>query len=155
MPLPDFDADDFLPPGIHASTLKEVETRFGIETEVRQQRFALLQAVVTAARPYPTIKRILVWGSFVTSKPEPQDLDYSLIVSVDHLRSQIAPEDARFFVPSQARIFYGVDRGYLVIKDYPLEEYIERLAFMGRTRSLRDCGIVEISVRGEFLGDNP
>ncbi len=101
------------------------------------------------AKAYPTIKRILVWGSFATAKPEPNDLDYSIIVSVEHPRASIAAEHRRFFVPFDARQFYGVDKGYLVIKDYPLDEYVERLDFLCHNRDRNPCGIIEINVWGE------
>src|SRR5438128_11741194 len=84
MPLPDFAADGVLPPGIHAASLPEVGDRYGQGALVRQQEFELLRRVVEAALDYPTIKRILLWGSVVTDRSDPQDLDYSLYWSVNH-----------------------------------------------------------------------
>jgi len=70
-------------------------------------------------------------------------------VSTAHGEAHIAEEHHRFFVPFDAQLHYGVDRGYLVIPDYPLETYIELVDFLCHTRVLRPCGIVEISLRGE------
>jgi hypothetical protein len=153
MPLPDFDHEGYLPPGLHAAPLAEVLTRLGVDSAARQRQAELLRQVVEAAIVYPTIKRVLVWGSFVTTKPEPGDLDYSIVVSVMHKPVQIAAEHRRFFVPFDAHMHYGVDRGYLVIFDYPLETYVEQVDFLCQTRSLRPCGIVEISLRGEVIGE--
>jgi hypothetical protein len=155
MPLPDLEPNGHLPPGIHAASLAEVRGRFGVGSAARQRQVQLLEEVVAAAREYATIKRVLVWGSFVTAKPEPGDLDYSVVVSVDHHRTRIAPAHRRFFVPVDARRYYGVDRNYLVIKDYPLDAYPDRLEFLCHTRQQSDCGIVEISIRGEFQEDRP
>jgi hypothetical protein len=152
MALPDFRADGMLPPGIHAATLKEVQVRFGSGSEPRQRKADQLATVVEAALSYGTIKRVLVWGSFVSAKVEPNDLDYSLVVSVDHHRRDVAEAHRRFLVPFEARQFYGVDTGYLVICDYPLDLYVERLDFLCQRKRV-SCGIVEISLRGEVKGE--
>jgi predicted nucleotidyltransferase len=149
MPLPDLDADGLLPPGIHAAAFTKIQARFGVGSPTRKRQAELLRQIVEAAKAYPTIKRVLVWGSFASSKPEPNDLDYSVVVSVDHDETQVLSEHNRFFVPFDARLFYGADRNYLVVKDYPLEEYVERLDFLCRTRRGKPRGILEINLRGE------
>jgi hypothetical protein len=151
MSLPDFNQDGYLPPGIYAASLAEVVERFGTASQARNRQAELLRQVVEAAKNYPIIKRVLLWGSFVTTRLEPADVDYSIVVSIDHWRTILHPEHRRFFQPFEARLFYGVDRGTLVIPDYPLEPYIERLDFLTHTRELSECGIVEISIRGEFI----
>lgn len=83
MALPELNADGYLPPGIHTASLEEVLARFGEGSPTRQRHGELLRAVVRAALEYETIKRILVWGSFVTAKPDPNDLDYTAVVSVN------------------------------------------------------------------------
>lgn len=149
MPLPDLDNDGLLPPGIHAATFAEVAGRFGAGSPARERQRELLRQIVEAAKAYPTIKCVLVWGSFVSNKPEPNDLDYSVVVSVGHPRTIITPEHRRFFVPAEARQFYGVDKSYLVVRDYPLDEYIERLDFITHNRDNHAHGVLEIHVRGE------
>lgn len=155
MPLPEFGKEGYLPEGIHAATLAEVGERFGSGSEGRERQAELLRLVVEAAKAYPTIKRILVWGSFVTSKPEPNDLDYSVIVSNRHGETNILNEHRRFFLQFDARMHYGVDPGYLIIADYPLMRYVESLDFLCRTRLLHPRGIVEIGIRGEEGATSP
>lgn len=152
MALPEFDGDGFLPRGIHAATLSEVVTRFGNGSPSREEQAELLRQAVEAAKEYPTIKRILVWGSFVTAKPEPNDLDYSIVVSIEHHERLVPQPHRRFLVPLDARIYYGVDRGYLEVYDYPLERYLRQVNFFCHSRDLYECGIVEISLRGELAG---
>jgi hypothetical protein len=149
MEIPEFQADGNLPPGIHAASLADVEARFG-GTPVRERQLGLMREVVTAAAPYKSIKRVLVWGSFVTSKPEPRDLDYSVVVSSEHFRTSVAPEHRRFLAPIDARIYYGVDRNRLVITDFPVELYSEPVYFVCETREGTQRGIIEISLRGEY-----
>ncbi len=141
-----------MPPGIHAATLAETLTRFGTGSAARQQQGQLLALVVQAALAYETIKRVLVWGSFVTDKPEPRDLDYSLVVSVEHRRTQITDLDRRFFVPHLARAHYGVDRSFLLLMDYPPVGYAEQIDFITTARDGTHPGIIEITLRGEVGG---
>ncbi len=153
MPLPEFDAEGYLPAGIHATTLAQALARFGVGSAVRQRQAELLRQVVEAAKNYPTIKRILVWGSFVTAKPEPNDLDYSAVVGVNYQSDEIAVAHRRFFTPFNARLYYGVDRSYLILYDYPLIRYTRHIDFICNSREKKDCGIVEISIWGENLGE--
>ena len=81
MPLPELTPNGTLPPGLHAATLAEIVERYGAGSEARERCAQLLTRIVEAAKAYPTIKRVLVWGSFVTSKAEPNDLDYSIVVA--------------------------------------------------------------------------
>ena len=147
--LPELDPEGNLPPGIHAASLAEVEQRFGTGSDTRVGLGRLLRDVVDAAKAYATIKRVLVWGSFVSAKAEPRDLDYSLVVSVTHRDASIAAEHRWFLVALDARAYNGVDRAFLEIPDYPLDRYPERLDFICRSRSRVPRGIVEISLRGE------
>ena len=151
MPIPELMRNGTLPPGLHAATLSEIVERYGAGSEAWERQARLLQLIVEAALYYRTIKRILVWGSFVTSKLEPNDLDYSIVVGRAYTLERIAEPHRRFLVPIEARQFYGVDKNYLTIHDYPLDKYIELIDFLGmiRGKSAERCGILEISLRGE------
>ena len=153
MALPNFNEYGQLPAGLHEASLGEVLSRFGQDSETRKGQADLLQQIVEAAVSYSTMKRVLVWGSFVTTKPEPNDLDYSVVVSNNHFWSNVTDAHRRFFFPFDARIHYGVDPGYLVVPDFPLARYVELVDFMGWTRDNLPCGIVEISLHGETTSE--
>ncbi len=112
MTLPELNAGGWLDEGIYLANLDEVLDRFGTGSPAREQQGNLLRLIVESARRYPTIKRVLIWGSFVSAKPEPGDLDYSIVVDIRHRLASIDPVDRRFFVPHQAHLRYGVDRGF-------------------------------------------
>ena len=145
MNLPALNAEGYLTPGIYLASLDEVLERFGTGTSTRERGGNLLRLIVESARKYPTIKRILIWGSFVSAKQEPADLDYSIVVDPMHLLTTIEPEDKRFFVPFDARIHYGVDVGYLVLFEFPPETYAEFILFFCQDRDGRQHGILEVS----------
>lgn len=146
--IPAFVPEGLLPPGLHAASLREIEARFGGSAR-RDEQLRLLREVVGAALFYASIKRVLLWGSFVSSKEEPGDLDYSFVVGVEHKQVALRSEDEPFLLPRLARLLYGVDPNHLVIADYDLERYTERVDFILTGRDRKHHGIVEINLRGE------
>lgn len=149
MRLPELNADGYLESGIYLSSLDEVLERFGTGTPARERQGNLLLLIVESARKYSTIKRVLLWGSFVSAKPEPGDLDYSIVVDPRHRSVAIESDDRRFFAPFDANIRYGVDRGYLELYEHPPELYAEVILFFCHSRRRRPRGIVEVSCHGK------
>ena len=146
MNLPELNTDGYLAPGIYLASLDEVLQRFGTGTPARERRGNLLLLIVESARKYPTIKRVLVWGSFVSTKPEPRDLDYSIVVDPRHHLATIEPADKPFFIPFDARIHYGADARYLVLFEYPPEQFADDVPlFLCEDRNGRKHGILEVS----------
>lgn len=148
MDLPELNADGYLDVGIYLASLDEVLERFGTGTPARERQGNLLRLIVESGRKYPTIKRVLLWGSFVSAKPEPGDLDYSVVVDPRHRLVTVEPEDKRFFVPPDARIHYGADPSYLVLYEYPPEQLADFMFFLCHDRRRRPRGIVEVSCHG-------
>lgn len=79
MPLPDFDAQGDLPEGLYEASLEEVLFRFGTGSEARQHASALLQRIHAQVAATGKLERFVVFGSYVTSKPEPRDVDLVLV----------------------------------------------------------------------------
>jgi hypothetical protein len=77
--IPPFNDDGYLPPGIHSATLEEITARFGQESELRQVQMESLLWLVDLARR-AGVRRIVVNGSFVTDKLEPNDVDCVLLI---------------------------------------------------------------------------
>ncbi|MDZ4685864.1 MAG: hypothetical protein SH850_12415 [Planctomycetaceae bacterium] len=77
--IPPFNDDGYLPPGIHPATLDEIVARFGQESDLRRVQMESLRWLVELARR-AGILRIVVNGSFVTDKLEPNDVDCVLLV---------------------------------------------------------------------------
>src|SRR5215204_4715142 len=76
--IPDLVERGYLPPGVHPATLTEVIEPFGSGSEVRgaeAQSLMWLAALVSAAG----ISRLLVNGSFVTDRREPNHVDCVLL----------------------------------------------------------------------------
>jgi hypothetical protein len=77
--IPDCNDDGYLPAGIHPATLDEIAARFGRESELRQAQMESLRWLVDLARR-AGVQRIIVNGSFVTDKLEPNDVDCVLLI---------------------------------------------------------------------------
>src|SRR5438445_2918222 len=87
--IPHCNDDGYLPPGIHQATLEEIASRFGQESELRQAQMESLRWLVDLARRSGA-QRIVVNGSFVTDKLEPNDLDCVLLIGPDFPRDAAA-----------------------------------------------------------------
>jgi len=72
--IPAFRDDGYLPEGLHLSTEAEVTFRFGTSTHQRQRLALRLRRWIALSRLVHA-KRLFVDGSFVTAKPEPNDVD--------------------------------------------------------------------------------
>jgi hypothetical protein len=77
--IPPCNDDGYLPPGIHGATLEEIAARFGQESEIRQAQMDSLRWLVDLARR-AGVQQIVVNGSFVTDKLEPNDVDCVLLI---------------------------------------------------------------------------
>jgi predicted nucleotidyltransferase len=80
--IPDCDDHGYLPPGIHPATLDQIAARFGRESELRQAQMESLRWLVDLAR-CSGVRRIVLNGSFVTDKIEPNDVDCVLLIGPD------------------------------------------------------------------------
>ena len=77
--IPDCNDDGYLPAGIHPANLDEIAARFGRESELRQAQMESVRWLVDLARR-AGVQRIIVNGSFVTDKLEPNDVDCVLLI---------------------------------------------------------------------------
>ena len=79
MKLPPVDSDGNLPVGIHSAALHEVCEAFGYQNRTRELMFTRLERIAKIIRQTGHLARMIVYGSFVTSKPEPNDIDIFLV----------------------------------------------------------------------------
>src|SRR4051812_5633922 len=80
--IPSFRADGYLPEGLHRASEAEALFRFGTSTRRRRRLALRLRRWLELARKVGA-SRLLLDGSFVTAKAEPQDIDAVLLLAVD------------------------------------------------------------------------
>ncbi len=80
MPLPPFNPSGDLPPGVHRATLREVMAHLGQGSRIRAAVATRLERIDRLARSTGHLARLVVFGSFVTHKSEPNDVDVFLLM---------------------------------------------------------------------------
>jgi hypothetical protein len=70
--LPDLTVDGDLPPGVHTATWPDFISRFGGSSPRRLWLAGRLRTVLELAATGGRLRRIFVWGSFLTAKPAPE-----------------------------------------------------------------------------------
>ena len=92
MPLPAFDSRGDLPEGVYKAALDEVVTRFGHGTSQPHLVTARLRRIYELARATGKLERFVIFGSYVTAKLEPNDVDIILVVRDDFREQDYDPE---------------------------------------------------------------
>jgi predicted nucleotidyltransferase len=78
--LLEFDARGDLPTALHRATLSEVLARFGAGSEQRQLVAQRLERIYRLASSTGALARFIVFGSFITDKAAPNDVDIFLVM---------------------------------------------------------------------------
>ena len=91
--IPKFRDDGYLPVGIHVATEAEVTFRFGSATPRRRRLTLRLRRWLELSR-HTGAHRFLIDGSFVTAKPEPNDIDAVVLIANDFERQVSAGLEA-------------------------------------------------------------
>lgn len=107
MPLPPIAETGDLPQGIHRASLQEVVGRFGQATAQRKLVAMRLSRVHELAAATGHLKRFIVLGSFVTAKPEPNDVDVFLLMDDAFKLEQVIGEARLTFDHSAAQAYFG------------------------------------------------
>jgi hypothetical protein len=100
------DADD-LPPGIHSATLAEVIERFGTSSPRRALIARRLARIYSLVQSTGGLARFIIFGSFITAKPEPNDVDIFLLMNDDFDVSKVTGEAAILFDHLAAQNYEG------------------------------------------------
>lgn len=143
MPIPEFDSEGDLPEGVHRAALIEVLERFGNRTDLRQRATDALLFVLNLAMATGCLDRFIVFGSYITAKPSPNDVDLFLVMSVQFEVDNQTGETRELFTHSQAQrsfsasVFWVNRQSSFASIDYLIEGWQTK-----RDKSQR--GIVEV-----------
>jgi hypothetical protein len=142
-PIPPFRADGYLPEALHLASEAEVLFRFGSSTRRRRQLALRLRRWVELARRIGG-RRLLIDGSFVTAKDNPNDIDAVILLPPD-FQKQLEQE-----------IEWALELEEMLVTRHPEEifaaedetDWNEWIAFFSRTREAdgRRKGLVEITL---------
>jgi hypothetical protein len=105
-PLPEFNELGDLPPGVHRITLDELVRSFGA-TPQRAVITRRLERIHQLASSTGHLARFVIFGSFVTSKPWPNDVDIFLLMEDSFDVRQVSPEAHLVFDHTAAQNLLG------------------------------------------------
>jgi hypothetical protein len=143
--LPDFTTQGELPTGVHVANWQEFHSRFGVATSRRVWLFSRLQSLVELAVETGELRRLFIWGSFVTTKPAPRDLDILMIMDEDFAVERIAGPARAVFDSVRAKLLFESDVFWAraSIGEEVLQLWLETYQV---SRSFRKRGIVELEL---------
>lgn len=107
MPLPPFTESGDLPVDVHRATLREIGERLGTGTPQRRRVFLRLERLYSIARATGQLYRMVVFGSFVTTKADPNDVDVFLLMGDSFDVSTTAGETRLLFDHLAADAHFG------------------------------------------------
>ena len=94
---PNFNSNGDLPPGIHQGQLAEVVDHFGKDTHQRRILAQRLEHIYTLAAETGHLSRFIIFGSFITNKSRPADIDVFLLMEDTFDASKVSGETAVVF----------------------------------------------------------
>ena len=141
--IPEFRSDGYLPDGLHIASEAEVTFRFG-SSSPRRRRLALrMRRWVDLARKVHA-RRLLIDGSFVTDKQEPNDID-AVVLLPANFQEQIEQESEPAMELEQMLLTRHPEEIFAAEDETDWNDW---LAFFARTREAdgRRKGLVEIEL---------
>jgi Family of unknown function (DUF6932) len=105
--LPDFTESGDLPIGVHTATLSETLIRFGDGPARRRVMALRLERIYRLAQATENLLRFVVYGSFVTAKAEPNDVDIFMVMSDTFDVDQCRGETRLLFDHAAAQALFG------------------------------------------------
>jgi predicted nucleotidyltransferase len=134
MPIPNLNKQGLLPPGIYDCSLEEIGERFGTfqSTDLRPRLYEKLQAFLQQVRSTNLVIVVIVNGSFVTGKANPNDIDLILMLPSSHdLRAELVP--MAYNVLSKRRVSRQYEFDILVAREDAID-YTQSVEFFQQVR---------------------
>lgn len=99
----EFNDNGDLPEGIYQATLAEILQHFGTENAQRIRIGQQLERIYSLVNSTGKVARFIVFGSFVTAKPIPGDIDIFLLMENSFDVDQVSGEVALIFDNEKAQ----------------------------------------------------
>jgi hypothetical protein len=146
MALPEFNEFGDLPEGVHSASLPEIVARFGTGSNQREAVTRQLRRIFQLAISTGQLDRLIVFGSYVSEKPAPNDVDVILVMRDDFQPNACGPEALALFDHDRADNELGASIFWVrpgMLLGWPLDEFIARWQVK---RDGRRRGIVEVRI---------
>ena len=143
--IPELTEQGFLPPDMHQATRDEFKERFVFfqRSDRHLRIFEQLDKLLEQAAQAGIVRRIIIAGSFVTAKPEPNDFDCIVVLDSSIVGRSLWPFEYNLVSRQMARRMFGGDVMPALDNSPALQQYLE---FFQTTRDGQLIGIVEIQL---------
>lgn len=146
--IPALDESGFLPEGIHDCSLAEAEMCFGRfqESDRRPQLWNRFMEFAREVKASGLIEFIVMDGSFVTSRPSPNDIDLVLVVSATHdFTGDLPPHHCNILAQQRMRRRFGFD---IVVVKNGSENLTQAVEFFTQVRQQpgRRKGLLKVTL---------
>lgn len=133
MALPDLTEIGDLPVGVHQAPLTETVARFGEDSDWRRRIGKRLKRIHQIASETGHLDRFVVFGSFITDKDEPNDVDIFMLVKDDFDMGLLSGEAHLLFINHAAaqdhfgasvfwvRLMAALDGEQSIIEDWQIK----------------------------------
>jgi hypothetical protein len=118
MSIPPFNEHGWLPEGVHGCTVDEARMRFGSfqGSDWRPRLWRNFVEFLNEAKGSGFVKFVVLDGSFVTAKPDPNDIDLILVVDAKHdFSANLRPNQYNLLAQKCVRKRFGFD--IVIVKD--------------------------------------
>ena len=141
--IPGFREDGYLPEGLFLANEAEVAFRFGTSNRIRRRLVIRVRRWIEIAREVRAI-RLMIDGSFVTAKAEPNDVDAVILLPND-FDTQISEDSDAAIKPEEMLLTRSPEEIFAAEDEIDWNDWIE---FFSRTREAdgRRKGLVEIEL---------
>ena len=144
MPLPPLNSEGELPVGVHQATMDEVLSQFGGSTPQRQAVTARLRRIYLLASATSKLTCLVIFGSYVTTKPNPNDVDVILVMADDFRLHACDAETLQLFDHWQAEEEFEASIFWIRPSLLVLETLETFIAHWQITRDGTRRGIIEV-----------
>lgn len=107
MAVPEFNPEGDLPLGVHRASLLEALERFAVGSAQRVAVGLRLERIYRIAQATRHLRRFVVFGSFITAKQEPNDVDIFLLMEDSFDPSHLSREARGLFDHAAAQAQFG------------------------------------------------
>lgn len=141
--LPELNGEGELPPGVYVASWQEFQARFGGSSPRRVWLSGRLRKLLDLAGADGELRRVFIWGSFVTAKPAPRDLDILLFMDEGFEVERAGASAQAVFDSTRAKLLFESDVFWAraSIGRETLDLWLDTYQ---TSRSFRKRGIVEL-----------
>lgn len=127
------------------ASVQEIETRFGASTPRRQFLFQQLQILFNRLRAIGGVRQVFLFGSFVTGKPSPNDIDLFLVMNGGFSTTNLSGQDLDVFQHDLSRIRFHADV-FWVTEAVGADRIEDLLDVFSRNRDGQPQPIIEVQL---------